>query len=119
MSNLIVELKDAGHVLTDEQKIQAVIRSLPHTWDNMKMHLTHNEGIKTLSDVSRHPELEEELLEAVNQVQKCTWLDLPHKGEDSSRNMRAQRERNERSRPGLPRTQSIIVVQENQARRET
>ena len=64
MSNLIVELKDAGHVLTDEQQIQAVIRSLPHTWDNMKMHLTHNEGIKTLSDVSRHLELEEEQLEA-------------------------------------------------------
>ena len=64
MSNLIVELKDAGHVLTDEQQIQAVICSLPHTWDNMKMHLTHNEGIKTLSDVSRHLELEEERLEA-------------------------------------------------------
>ena len=57
MSNLIVELKDAGHVLTDEQQVQAVIRSLPHTWDNMKMHLTHNEGIKTLSDVSRHLEV--------------------------------------------------------------
>ncbi|XP_070056487.1 uncharacterized protein [Nicotiana tomentosiformis] len=29
MANMIEELKDAGHVLTDEQQIQAVIRSLP------------------------------------------------------------------------------------------
>jgi gag-polypeptide of LTR copia-type len=31
MSNMISELKDAGHILTDEQQVQAVICSLPHT----------------------------------------------------------------------------------------
>ena len=31
MSNMISELNDAGHVLTEEQKIQAVIRSLPNS----------------------------------------------------------------------------------------
>ena len=29
MSNMICELKDTGHVLTDEQQVQVVIRSLP------------------------------------------------------------------------------------------
>jgi uncharacterized protein YjiS (DUF1127 family) len=31
MSNMISELKDAGHILIDEQQVQAVIRSLPYT----------------------------------------------------------------------------------------
>ena len=31
ISNMISELNDAGHVLTEEQKIQAVIRSLPNS----------------------------------------------------------------------------------------
>ena len=60
MTNIIGELKDGGHVLTDEQQIQTVIRSLPSSWDHMKMHLTHNERITTLEDVRRHLELEEE-----------------------------------------------------------
>ena len=30
MSNMISELKDAGHTLTDEQQVQVVIRSLPN-----------------------------------------------------------------------------------------
>ena len=64
MSNMVTELKDAGHVLTDEQQVQAVIRSLPTSWDQLKMHLTHNEGIKNMEDVGRHLELEEERLEA-------------------------------------------------------
>ena len=58
MSNMISELKDAGHVLTDEQQVQAVIRSLPHSWEHMKIHLTHNEGIRTLEDAMKHLELE-------------------------------------------------------------
>ncbi|KAH9686018.1 hypothetical protein KPL70_014192 [Citrus sinensis] len=36
MSNMVRELKSAGHVLTDEQLVQAVIRSLPDTWEHMK-----------------------------------------------------------------------------------
>ncbi|XP_059302782.1 uncharacterized protein LOC132054827 [Lycium ferocissimum] len=57
MTNMIGVLKDAGHVLTDEQQIQAVIRSLPSSWDHMKMHLTHSERITTREDVRRHLEL--------------------------------------------------------------
>ncbi|XP_075097965.1 uncharacterized protein LOC142175279 [Nicotiana tabacum] len=68
MTNMIGELKDVGHVLTDEQQIQVVIRSLPSSWYHMKMHLTHNERITTLEDVRRHFELEEERLEAAKPI---------------------------------------------------
>ena len=64
MSNMVTELNDARHVLTDEQQIQAVIRSLPTSWDQLKMHLTHNEGIKNMEDVGKHLELEEDRLDA-------------------------------------------------------
>ena len=61
---MISELKDAGHTLTDEQRVQVMIRSLPQSWEHMKMHLTHNENIKTLEDAMRHLELEEDRLMA-------------------------------------------------------
>ena len=64
MSNMISELKDAGHTLIDEQEVQVVICSLPNNWENMKMHLTQNEIIKTLEDAMRHLELEEDRLMA-------------------------------------------------------
>ena len=64
MSNMIRELKSAGHTLTDEQQIQAVIRSLPNSWENIKINMTHNDNIKTFDDISRHVELEDERLEA-------------------------------------------------------
>ncbi|XP_078171522.1 uncharacterized protein LOC144565598 [Carex rostrata] len=64
MSNMISELKDAGHVLTDEQQLQAVIRSLPHTWEHMKVNLTNNESVTTFNDAARHLELEEDRIEA-------------------------------------------------------
>jgi hypothetical protein len=63
MSNMISELKNVGHILTDEQQVQAVIRSLSYIWEHMKVNLTHNEGIKTLNDVFRHLELEEVRIE--------------------------------------------------------
>ncbi|KAK9122763.1 hypothetical protein Sjap_012365 [Stephania japonica] len=64
LSNMINELREAGHILTDEQQVQAVIRSLPHNWEHMKVNLTHNENIKTLNDAGRHLELEEDRIEA-------------------------------------------------------
>ena len=64
MSNMISKLKDAGHTLTNEQQVQVVIRSLPQNWEHMKMHLTHNENIKTLEDAMRHLELEKDRLMA-------------------------------------------------------
>ncbi|TXG72586.1 hypothetical protein EZV62_001165 [Acer yangbiense] len=64
MSNMIHELKFAGHSLTDEQQIQAMIRSLPNNWENVKINMTHNDNIKTFNDISHHVELEDDRLEA-------------------------------------------------------
>ena len=57
MSSMIQDLNVAGHILTDEQQVQAVIRSLPDSWLHMKQILTHNENIKFFKDISRHVEL--------------------------------------------------------------
>ena len=65
MSNMISELNDAGHVLTEEQKIQAVIRSLPNSWEHMRMHLTHSKNIRNFEDAARHLKLEEDRLASV------------------------------------------------------
>ncbi|KAH0671590.1 hypothetical protein KY289_026083 [Solanum tuberosum] len=64
MSNMITQLKSVGHVLSDEQQVQTVIRSLPNNWEHLKVNLTHNDNIKTFSDVTRHVELEDERLGA-------------------------------------------------------
>ncbi|XP_047269149.1 uncharacterized protein LOC124898926 [Capsicum annuum] len=64
MSNMIVQLKNAGHVLSDEWQFQAVIRSLPKSWEYLKVKFTHNDNIKTFSDIARHVELEDEQLGA-------------------------------------------------------
>ena len=62
MSAMIRQLNAAGVNITDEQQVLSVIRSLPdnEVWSHVKMVLTHNEGIKTFDDVSRHLELEAE-----------------------------------------------------------
>ncbi|KAK2990809.1 hypothetical protein RJ640_008949 [Escallonia rubra] len=52
MSNMIGKLRDAGHALTDEQQVRAVIRSLPTSWANMKQILTHSENIKNFHSMS-------------------------------------------------------------------
>ncbi|GAV91515.1 UBN2_2 domain-containing protein [Cephalotus follicularis] len=65
MSSMIRDLKNAGNALSDEQQVQAVIRSLPDSWVNMRHILTHNENIKNFADVSRHVELEAEREEAI------------------------------------------------------
>ena len=48
MSSMIRDLNVVGHILTDEQQVQAVIKSLPDSWLHMKQILTHNENIKFL-----------------------------------------------------------------------
>ena len=58
MSSMIRDLNVVKHILTDEQQVQAVIRSLPNSWLHMKQILTHNENIKFFEDISRHVELE-------------------------------------------------------------
>uniref|UniRef100_A0A2N9IJL4 CCHC-type domain-containing protein n=1 Tax=Fagus sylvatica TaxID=28930 RepID=A0A2N9IJL4_FAGSY len=64
MSTMICELKTARNNLTDEQQVQAVIRSLPSSWETMSQNMTHNENIKSFDDVARHLELEAERLKA-------------------------------------------------------
>ena len=60
---MISKLNEAGHTLTDEQHIYVVIRSLPHNWKHIKVHLTYNQSIKTLNNIARHLELEEDCIE--------------------------------------------------------
>ena len=57
MSNMISELRAVGHDMIDEQQVQAVIHSLPSSWEHMRVNLTHNDNIKTFDDVPRHVEL--------------------------------------------------------------
>jgi len=59
MPNMINELADTGHVLTDEQQVQAVIHSLPYSWDHLKITLTHNEYIRTFEGLRQHLDLKE------------------------------------------------------------
>ena len=58
MKRMIRELKTSGHILTDEQQVEEVIRSLPKSWDHMVVNMTHNESVKTFEDIVRHLELE-------------------------------------------------------------
>ncbi|KAK2994001.1 hypothetical protein RJ640_005873 [Escallonia rubra] len=64
ISNMIGKLRDAGHALTNEQQVRALIRSLLASWANMKQILTHSENIKKFSDVSQHVILEAETRDA-------------------------------------------------------
>ena len=43
--------------------MQAVIQPFPHSWEHLKVNMTHNENIKTFTDRARHLELEDECLE--------------------------------------------------------
>ena len=52
MSSMIADLPRAGNVLTEDQKIIGVLRSLPDSWR------TNNGDIKAFKDMSHHLELE-------------------------------------------------------------
>ena len=64
MSGMIRDLKAARNVLTNEQQVQAIIRSLPDSWISVKQIMNHNENIKNFADISRHVELEAKRQEA-------------------------------------------------------
>ncbi|KAF7134773.1 hypothetical protein RHSIM_Rhsim08G0142800 [Rhododendron simsii] len=66
MSAMIRDLRAVGNVLTDEQQILAMLRSLPDkTWDHFKLTMTHNEIVKTFNDLKCHLELEAERQDAM------------------------------------------------------
>ena len=62
MSNMINELRAAGHEMIDEQQVKAVICSLPSHWKHMLVNFTHNDNIKTFDDVICHVKLKENRL---------------------------------------------------------
>ena len=67
MSKMITGLKAVGHTLTDEQQVQAIIRSLPNSeWQLIKINLRHNTEIKTFEDIARHLLLEAEVMDITN-----------------------------------------------------
>lgn len=45
MVNLVNDLKITGHILIDEQHVQVVVRSLPKSWERMKVQMTYNETL--------------------------------------------------------------------------
>ena len=73
MSNMIRELRTAGQIMSDEQQVQTVLRSLPESWDHMKIQMTHNDNVKTFEDISRHLELEDERLEAAKPFNEANY----------------------------------------------
>jgi len=75
---MINELADAGYMLTDKQQVQAVIHSLPYSWDHMKVILTRNEYIKPIEDVKRHLKLEEERQEATKMMSAKVHVSTPN-----------------------------------------
>lgn len=48
MSNMIRELKSAGHFLSDEQRVQVVLHSLPSSWEQMVMTLLIKSTLRPL-----------------------------------------------------------------------
>lgn len=59
MANLVNDLKIDGHVLIDK-RLQAIIHSLPESWEHMKVQMTHNKSIVTFNEIVRHLEVKEE-----------------------------------------------------------
>ena len=85
MSNMISELRAAGHDMTDEQQVQSVIRSLPSNWEHMRVNLTHNQNIKTFDDVARHVELEEDRLLSEKPANEAFMTESKSRGAKGSR----------------------------------
>lgn len=104
MQNMISELSDAGHKLTEEQKIQAVIRSLPNSWEHMRMHLTHEKSIKTFLDAARHLELEEDRLASIRVNSQVHMAQSNSSSGTSSRNKK--RKANGKGKANEPKKQN-------------
>ncbi|KAK2989434.1 hypothetical protein RJ640_018752 [Escallonia rubra] len=85
MSAMIRDLKAAGNNLSDEQQILAVLRSLPYSWDQMKLMMTHNESIKTFAQLSHHLELQVERQEAKCNASMFVAESSERKGSKSKR----------------------------------
>ena len=100
MSNMISELGGASHELSDEQQVQAVIRSLPSVWKHLCINLTHNDNIKTSDDVSQHVKLEEDRL-LVDKPNGHESLQAPN---EKNKKVRLQSRRREAIKPTSSKT---------------
>ena len=96
MSGMIRDLKVVGNVLSDEQQVQVVIRSLPDSWISMKQIMTHNENIKNFADISRHVKLEAESQEATKSVAL-----IAHVGSANQMGLSAKTKARQQGRVGL------------------
>lgn len=61
MLNIIKDLQ-VTYILTNEQQVQAIIRSLSNYCEYLKVNFTHNDGITTFADVACYVELKNEHL---------------------------------------------------------
>ncbi|KAJ9686615.1 hypothetical protein PVL29_015473 [Vitis rotundifolia] len=53
---MIRERKTSIHVFTDEQQVEANIKSLPKSWEHMVVNMTHDKSVKTFDDIVCHLE---------------------------------------------------------------
>ena len=58
MNQMNVDLARARNVLTEDQTIIVVLRSLPDSWRSIKQILTNSKAVKTFQDLCRYLELE-------------------------------------------------------------
>ena len=55
---MIRELKISGHVFTNKQQVEAIIKSLPKSCEHMVVNMTHDKSVKTFDNIFCHLELE-------------------------------------------------------------
>ena len=58
IKRMIRELKTYGHVFTNEQRVEAIIKSLPKSCEHMVVNMTLNKSVKTFDNIVCHLELE-------------------------------------------------------------
>ncbi|KAJ9703300.1 hypothetical protein PVL29_004909 [Vitis rotundifolia] len=54
---MIKELKTSGHVFTNKQQVEVVIKSLPKNYEHIVVNMTHDKSVKTFDDIVCHLEL--------------------------------------------------------------
>ena len=80
MSQLIADLARAGNVLTADQKITVVLRSLPDSWRTIKQILTHSEAIKTFNDLCHQFKLKAQRVQVEIAGQALFAKQQPYRG---------------------------------------
>uniref|UniRef100_A0A3Q7IEW9 Uncharacterized protein n=1 Tax=Solanum lycopersicum TaxID=4081 RepID=A0A3Q7IEW9_SOLLC len=118
MSNMIAQLKSIGHIISDEQQVQAMSQYLPNNWEHLKVNLNHNESIKTFSDVVRHVELEDELLGVAEAacnafvVQNLQASSVRKIGKRIGKTKRSEKHPQEKKRGQIPRKENGFFQEE-------